>query len=171
MRRFLAIVAILSAALLASSCGKENISPEDLIKDSSKVAKITAISKTIEEIPNEAALRDFAVYRKSDKEGESWFLAWGEGKMYYDCVSLSIYFDSVDEMKVGKPLSISRFWFSFVASSDSRASTETFNGKITLASKGQDYVILHFNKVRCSCSMGVFLIAGYLQCPLREEYN
>lgn len=90
--------------------------------------------------------------------------------MVYDMFMLSCYFDSIDDMKVGETLKPSRFMFSFIASSDSNATTYEYEGKITLADKGEDYIILHFNKVRFSCSYGDYLTDGYLYCPLYEEY-
>jgi hypothetical protein len=72
-------------------------------------------------------------------------------------------------MEIGDTLKASRSIFSFIASSDSNATTYSYNGTITLADKGDDYVILHFNKVRFSCSMGEYLTDGYLYCPLFDK--
>ena len=112
-----------------------------------------------------------AVYRKSEFEGQSWLAAFSGGKMVYDMFMLSIYFDSVDQMKVGDTLKPSRFMFTFPASSDSNATTHTYDGNITLADKGDDYVILRFDKVSFSCSFGDYLTDGYLYCPLFEKYE
>ena len=64
--------------------------------------------------------------------------------MVYDAFMLSIYFDSIEKMKVGDEL------------------------KITLADKGDDHVILHFRNVSFSCSFGDYLTDGYLYCPLYD---
>jgi hypothetical protein len=73
-------------------------------------------------------------------------------------------------MKVGKTLNPSHFVFSFVASSDSNATTHEYEGKITLADKGDDYIILYFDNVHLSCSFGDYLTNGYLYCPLYEKF-
>ena len=171
MKHFFTQLAILSVSVLAVSCSKDYISPEELFKDSSKVAKTKISTRGDEPVETEASFRDIAVYRNSDQEGQSWFCASSGGKMVYDAFMLSIYFDSIDRMKVGDTLKPARTWFSFVFSSDSRASTNTYDGKITLADKGVDYVILHFNRVRFSCSLGEYLTDGYLYCPLYDEFN
>lgn len=45
-----------------------------------------------------------------------------------------------------------------------------FEGKITFADKGEDYVIIDFHKVIFDCSFGKYTIDGYLECPLYEQY-
>ena len=150
MKRLLSLLVIIPAALLSSSCSKDYITPEELFKDSSKVAVTSMVSKNSSNPGGEVVtfnLRDAAAYRDSDYEGKSWLFVRSEGKMVYDAFMISIFFDSIDKLKVGDKLNISRFRFSFVYSSDSRASTESYKGNITLAAKGDDYVILHFNKV------------------------
>ena len=104
-------------------------------------------------------------------DGQSWFVASSGGKMVYDMFMMSIYFDSIDRMKVGDTLKPSRFMFSFFASSTFEATTHTYGGKITLVDKGDDYVILHFDKVSVSCSFGDYVTDGYLYCPLFDEYE
>ena len=104
-------------------------------------------------------------------DGQSWFVASSGGKMVYDMFMMSIYFDSIDKMKVRETLKPSRFMFSFFASSTSDATTYTYGGKISLADKGDDYVILHFDKVSVSCSFGDYVTDGYLYCPLFDEYE
>lgn len=84
---------------------------------------------------------------------------------------LSIYFDNIDKMKVGDTLKTSRFMFSFPASSDSNATTYTYGGRITLADKGDGYVILHFHRVSFSCSFGNYVTDGYLYCTLEDEFQ
>ena len=173
MRHLFSNIALLAVALTAISCSKDyidSITPDELFNNSSKAVKVTNVSKGSKTEKVEASFPQVAVYRKSEKEGQSWFAGWSGGKMVDDCFFLSMYFSSVEKMKVGDALKISRFLFSFTYSSDSRASTEIYSGKITLADKGSNHVILHFNKVRCSCSFGDYLIDGYLYCPLYDEY-
>ena len=169
MKRLLASFAAVTAILAAVSCSKDYLSPEELFKDSSKQVRTTITTKSGEEIGTVATFRDIAVYRNSDVEGQSWFCAFSGGRMVYDMFMLSIYFNSIDRMEIGDTLKASRSIFSFIASSDSNATTYSYNGTITLADKGDDYVILHFNKVRFSCSMGEYLTDGYLYCPLFDK--
>ena len=91
--------------------------------------------------------------------------------MQYDCFCLSIYFQDVDQMKVGEALKPSRFFFSFYFSSNSDDSAFEYSGKIILAEKGEDYVILDFQNVGVSCGMGDYVTDGYLYCPLEEKYD
>ena len=171
MEHFFTRLAILTAAVLAVSCSKDYISPEELFRDSSKVAKTVIRTRGEEPEETETTFSDIAVYRNSDEKGQSWFCAFSGGRMVYDMFMLSIYFNSIDKMTIGNTLKASRSVFSFIASSDSNATTYSYSGKITLADKGDDYVILHFDKVLFSCSMGDYLTDGYLYCPLYEEYS
>lgn len=169
MKHLLTQFAVVAVALAAASCSKDYISPDELFQDGSKEAKaiIHTKSKEFEDTVN--TFRSKAVYRKSDIEGQSRFSAFSGGKMVYEMFMLSIYFDSIDKMKVGETLKPSRVMFSFPASSDSNATTHTMGGKITLADRGDDYVILRFRRVTFSCSLGDCLIDGYLYCPLFDE--
>ena len=170
MKRIIAV----AVALMALSCTKDNpynISPEDLLKDASKVAKTTITTRGEDPGETIASFKNAAVYKKSELDGQSHFCTISDGRMVYDAFMLSIYFNNIEKMKVGDTLKTSRFVFSFVFSSDSDATTYTYNGKIRLAAKGDDYVILHFDNVKCSCSMGDYLINGYLNCPLFEEFK
>ncbi|MBO6029119.1 MAG: hypothetical protein J6P75_07940 [Bacteroidales bacterium] len=170
MKHLFTMLASLSALLSMVSCSKDSISPEELFQNSDKVAKTSIHTRSDEYEDTETTFQSIAVYRNSDKEGQSWFVASSGGKMVYDAFMMSIYFDSIDNMKVGDVLNPSRFMFSFIFSSDSEATTHTYKGKITLADKGSDYVILRFNKVRMSCSFGDYVTDGYLYCPLFEEF-
>lgn len=175
MKRLLTFSAVVTAFLAAVSCNKDYISPEELFADSSKEA-VTVINLKSNETKGDGAegivatFRDKAVYRKSEEAGQSWFCAFSGGRMVYDMFMLSIYFDSIDQMKTGDTLKPTQVMFSFIASSDSNATTHTFDGKISLADKGDDYVILRFRKVVFNCSFGEYLIDGYLYCPLFDEY-
>jgi len=171
MKHIFTRLAIFTAAVLAVSCSKDYISPEELFKDSSKVAKTVIRTRGEKSEETETTFHDIAVYRNSDKEGQSWFVASSGGKMVYDYFMLSIYFDSIDKMKVGDTLKPSSMLFIFPASSDSRARTDTYDGKITLSDKGDNYVILHFNKVRFDCLFGEYLTDGYLYCQLFDEFK
>ena len=169
MKRIIAM----AVALMALSCGKDApyiISPEDLVNNPVMVAKTTITTKGDGYEDAVTSFKLVKVYRESDMAGKSHFIAISEGKMVHEVFMLSYYFDSIDNMKVGETLKPSRFMFSFIASSDSNATTYEYKGKITLADKGDDYIILHFNKVRSSCSYGDYQIDGYLYCPLFEEY-
>lgn len=170
MKRIIAVAVV----LMALSCNMDSpysISPEELFNDPLKVAKTTITTKGPDATEAKASFSKVAAYRKSEFEGQSWFVASSGGKMVYDMFMLSFYFDSIDRMKVGETLKPSRFMFSFVASSDSDATTHEYEGKIILADKGDDYVILFFDKVRLSCSFGDYLTDGYLYCPLYEAYE
>lgn len=171
MRPIITILTSFVALFVFASCDKDYISPDELFKDGSMVAKTTIHTKTGDFEDTVTGFRRAAVYKKSDMEGQSWFIAFSGGKMVYDAFVLSIYFDGIDKMKVGEVLNPSRFWFSFYYSSDSRASTSKYGGKITLAAKGEDYVILRFHKVSFSTIFGECLTNGYLYCPLFDEYD
>ena len=171
MKHLLSLITLIAVAFLAVSCGKDSITPEELFKDNSKEAKVTIISKGGETENTVTTFSDVFVYRKSDIEGQSWFHGSSGGIKVGDLFYLDFYFASVDNMKVGDALKISRFMFTFPASSDGRASTESYTGKITLADKGDDHVILHFHNVEWSCLFGDYLVDGYLYCPLYDEYE
>ena len=176
MKHFLAPFTLFAVALLAMSCSKADvnkdvISPEELFRNSSMTARTTIHTKGDAYEDTVTTFPEVAVYRKSDKEGQSWFVALSGGKMVYDLFMLSIYFGSIDDMKVGDTLKLSRFMFSFFASSDFNATTYDHSGTITLANKGDDFVILRFNKVSFNCSYGKYVTDGYLYCPLYDEYT
>lgn len=171
MRHIITKLTVFTVAVLAMSCSKDYISPEELFKDSSKVAKTTIHSKGDGIEDRVFSFVDPTVYRKSDYEGLSWFCTHSGGRMVDELFMLSIYFDSIDHMKVGDTLIPSRFMFSFFYSSDSNATTNTYGGKITLAGKGDDYVIFRFHKVKVSCSFGEYVIDGYLYCALKDEFK
>lgn len=159
---------IFTIALMATSCSKDGyISPEELFKDSSKAAKITITTKGENPETTVATFKSHPVItKKSEIAGQSWLWATSGGKMVYDFFILSIYFEDIDNLKVGDTINPSRFMFSFPASSNSEATTHTYDGNISIADKGDDYVILHFDKVSFSCSMGDYLTDGYLYCNL-----
>ena len=169
MKHLITTLATLAALITLVSCQKDYISPEELFKDGSKVAKTAIHTKSAEFENTVTTFNSVAVYRKSDFEGQSWFVAHSGGKMVYDAFMLSLYFDSIDKLQVGDVLNPRRFWFSFIFSNDSRATTYDYSGKITLADKGDNYVILRFHRVGFSCSYGDYLTDGYLYCPLYEE--
>ena len=176
MKRFLTRTALLCVVFMAASCGKESIpsvSPEDLLKDSAEIAwtRISLKGDSGEGSDASASFKTATVYRTSDMEGQSWFSAWSGGKMSYDCFFLSIYFQNIDGMKIGETLKPGRFMFMFPLSSDSDDYTSEYRGKITLAGKGDDYVILEFHEVGFSCGKGDYLIDGYLYCPLEDVFN
>ena len=173
MKRLITRILLLTVAILAVACNKEpipSITPEELLKDASKVATTEIDLKG----DKADAITDFAtatVYRKSDIAGQSWLSAWSGGTMVYDIFYLSIHFQNIERMKIGETLKPSRFSFSFPASSDSGNYTQEYRGKITLAGKGDDYVILEFHNVSCSCTMGDYITNGYLYCTLEDTYT
>lgn len=170
MKRLFVLITILASALLLVSCNKHDPTPEELSLNDLTVAKTTSHTKGADYEDTVTSFPDAAVYRNSEKAGKSWFVAFSGGKMVYDAFMLSLYFNSVDNMKVGDALNLNDVLFSFFYSSDSNASTHDCDGKITLAEKGSDYVILHFEALRFNCSFGEYVTDGYLRCPLFEEY-
>ena len=169
MKHIFTRLAVFAVAVLAMSCSKDYLSPEDLFKDSSKVAKTTIHTRSNEFEDTVTSFSSPVVYRKSDLKGDSWLCAMSGGKMVYDAFMFSLYFQSIDRMKIGDVLNPDRFCFSFFFSSDSNATTYSYDGKITLADKGDDYVILHFRKVSFSCSFGEYVTDGYLYCSLKDS--
>ena len=158
---------IFTIALMATSCSKDGyISPEELFKDSSKAAKTTINTKGEKPETAVATFKSPVITKRSDIAGQSHLWASSGGKMVYDFFILSIYFENVDNLKVGDTINPSRFMFSFPASSNSEATTHTYDGNISIADKGDNYVILHFDKVGFSCSIGEYLTDGYLYCNL-----
>ena len=171
MKRIIAALTSVVALFVVPSCSKDCITPDELFKDGSIVAKTSIHTKSGEFEDTVIDFASVAFYEKSDLDGKSWLCAWSGGRKVYDMFMLSIYFDSIDTMKVGETLKPSRFMFTFPASSDSNATTYTYGGKITLADKGDDYVILGFHNVRVSCSFGEYVTDGYLYCPLTDHYQ
>ena len=169
MKRILTRFAILFLVLMTASCGKDTISPEALFNNDAKVAKTTIHTKGEEFEDTVTTFKNKTVYIKSDKEGQSWLGASSGGKMVYDFFMLSVYFDDINSMKAGDNLTIRGFHFMFAYSSDYQAYTDTYSGSITLADKGNGYVILRFNKFAFSCSFGEYVTDGYLYCPLEEQ--
>ena len=171
MKRIFTFISIATYALIGTSCIKEAISSEDLIENSDKVAEITIKTKGENSETIVKMFSDANIYRKSDYEGQSWFCAMSGGKMVYDAFMLSLYFECLDRLKAGDIIDPSGFWFTFYYSSNSDAWTHDYEGTITLAAKGDDFAILHFDNVLCSCLYGDYLIDGYLECPVYEEYG
>lgn len=171
MKSLLMTLATVAALFAMVSCSKDYISPEELFGDETKVATIKIHTRSDEFQDTETTFKRVSAYRKSDLEGQSWFSAMSGGKMVYDAFMFSLYFDDIDRMKVGDVLKPGRFWFGFFFSSDSRAYTDSYGGKITLADRGDDYAILRFHKVTVNCSYGRYVIDGYLYCPLYDEFD
>lgn len=170
MKRIFTFLTVCAAALVLASCSKENISPEYLDRNPSKAAEISIVSKgTFENTVTMFKKSD--IYRKSEFEGQSWLYAFSGGKMVYDAFMLSIYFDCIDNLNAGDTITPSSCMFTFFYSSDSNATAHEYEGKITIADKGEDYVIIDFHEVIFDCSFGEYTIDGYLNCPLHEEYK
>lgn len=170
MKRLLVLTAVLAAALLLVSCDKHDPTPEELSMNDLTVAKTAIHTKGDIYEDTETTFRDASVYRNSDQAGSSWFIAYSGGRMAYNAFVLSLYFDSIDKLKVGDALSFNSVLFSFILSSNINATTHDYTGRITLAEKRSDYVILHFEALRFTCSFGEYVTDGYLRCPLYEEY-
>lgn len=170
MKRLLVLITVLAAALLPVSCAKHTPSPEELSMNDLTVAKTAIHTKGDIYEDTVTTFRDASVYRNSDQAGSSWFIAFSGGRMAYDSFVLSLYFDSIDKLEVGDVLSFNSVLFSFILSSDSNATTHDYTGRITLAEKRSDYVILRFEALRFTCSFGEYVTDGYLRCPLYEEY-
>lgn len=171
MKLTFTLISIMALALTGMSCSKELNSPEDLADNTDNVAKVSIWTKGENSENTVTMFRDANVYRKSDYEGQSWFCAMSGGKMVYDAFMLSMYFDCIDKLTTGDIIEPSYCWFTFFYSSNSDAWTHEYEGTITLAAKGEDYAILHFDKVLFECYYGEYLIDGYLECPILEEYN
>lgn len=171
MKRIFTLISIMTFALSVMSCSKEPVTPEDLTENPDKVATVNIKTKGEEYEETVTMFRDANVYRTSDYEGQSWFCAMSGGKMVYDAFMLSMYFESLDSLNVGDIIEPSRFWFTFYYSSNSNAWTHDYEGTISLTAKGDDFAILHFDNVLCSCLYGDYLIDGYLECPVYEEYG
>ena len=170
MKHMIIQIAVIAAALATISCSKEYVSPEDLVKHPSKVATTSFKTKADLYEDTDIPFKDMTVYRKSDKEGKSWFCAHSGGRMVYDAFMLSLYFDCIDTLKIGDIIEPDRCMFSFFYSSDSNATTHEYQGSIKLADKGKDFAVFHFDKVIFTCSFGEYIIDGYLNCPLLGEY-
>ena len=171
MKRLLVLITVLAAALLPVSCAKHAPSPEELSMTDLTVAKTAIHTKGDIYEDTVTTFRDASVYRNSDQAGSSWFIAFSGGRMAYDSFVLSLYFDSIDKLEVGDVLSFNSVLFSFILSSDSNATTHDYTGRITLAEKRSDYVILRFEALRFTCSFGEYVTDGYLRCPLYEKYQ
>lgn len=171
MKRHFLTLATVAALFTMVSCSKDYITPDELFGDGSKIAKTKIHTRSDEFEDTETSFKSVAVYRKSDKDGKSWFCAMSGGRMVYDAFMFSLYFDNIDGMELGDVLKPSRFMFGFFFSSDGNAYTDTYEGKITLADRGDNYVILRFHKVTFSCSYGKYVTDGYLYCPLYDEFE
>lgn len=176
MKRMIKLTAVICFALVGISCNKEYISPEDLFENPSKAAIITNTTKSDKYPDIEVQFRDATVYKYStlqegtELEEKSYLWASSGGKMVYECCAISMFFDNIDSLKAGETIEPRTFRFSFLFSSDSYASTHEYKGRIRLAGKSKTFAILHFDKVRVSCSFGDYMIDGYLYCDLEEKY-
>lgn len=81
MKRIATVLASIVALLALTSCDKDYISPDELFKDGSKVAKTTIHTKSDVYEDTVTEFKNVTVYRKSDYEGKSWFIAYSGGKM------------------------------------------------------------------------------------------
>lgn len=172
MKRIFVLITLLAVALSLVSCNKHEPTPKELAINDLTMAKTAIHTKGDVYEDTVTTFQDASVYRNSDQAGSSWFIAFSGGRMAYDSFMLSLYFDSIDKLKVGDALSFNSVRFSFILSSDSNATThDDYTGRITLAEKRSDYVILHFEALRFTCSFGEYVTDGYLKCPLFEEYR
>ena len=170
MKRRLILIVLCTFAFAATSCRKDDGSIRTPDNDMSETAKVI-ITKDGSNEETMTLFSKTAVYRKSELEGKSHFMASSGGKMVYDAFMLSIYFECIDNLNAGDTIIPSRCMFSFFCSSDSNATTYEYEGTISLADKSADQVIIHFDKVKFTCSFGEYIIDGYLNCPLYERYD
>lgn len=172
MKRLLSLSLILIAATMALSCSKDLFTPDGFLLDKSLVAKTTIQPK--EEIQSgrediETTIVDFqdgTVHRTFEVEGQSSLLAHSTGRMVYDAFWLSIYFNYIDNMKVGDVLNPSYCRFSLIFSSSSYTWDFDYDGTITMVAKGDDYVVFYFDKVTFSTISYTYVMDGYLRCTL-----
>lgn len=173
MKRILTLSLILMAAAIATSCSKDLFTPDGYLIDKSLVAKTTIqhndeIQSGQEDFETTIVdFRDGTVLRTFEVEGQSHLIAHSTGRMVYDAFWLFMNFDYIDNMKVGDVLKPSYCWFSLIFSSYSGAATNTYDGKITLAAKGADYVVFYFDKVTFTTECYVYVMDGYLRCNLK----
>ena len=168
MKHLLIYFAVFAVAIVATSCSKENISAEDFYMDSSRVATITIYPKN--DIFNGntiTAFKDAFIINESKYEGQSMLFALSEGKLVHDFFSITIYFDDIDNIRVGNKLRPSSYSFALLFSSTAYNAILD-GGKITLSYLSDDYVILHFDKVIFNSLDFVYVIDGYLNCRLYD---
>ena len=170
MKRRLILIVLCTFAFAATSCRKDDGSIRTPDNDMSETAKVI-ITKDGSNEETMTLFSNTAVYRKSELEGKSHFIASSGGKMVYDAFMLSIYFECIDNLNAGDTIIPSRCMFSFFYSSDSNATTYEYEGTISLADKSAEQVIIHFDNVKFTCSFGEYIIDGYLNCPLYERYD
>ena len=169
MKRRLILIVLCTFAFAATSCRKDDGSIRTPDNDMSETAKVI-ITKDGSNEETMTLFSKTAVYRKSELEGKSHFMASSGGKMVYDAFMLSIYFDCIDNLNAGDTITPSSCMFTFFYSSDSNATTHGYEGTISLADKSAEQVIIHFDNVKFTCSFGEYIIDGYLNCPLYERY-
>lgn len=171
MKRIFTAITIAAFSIMGISCSKEYDSPEDFGKKPIEAAKVEISTRGDLAEKSVTFFRKAAVYRTSGFEGQSWLCASSNGKMVHELFILSLYFESIDALDAGDIIDLTRCMFSFVLSSDIDATTYEYEGTIRLADKGSDFAVFHFDKVLFKCSFGEYLIDGYLNCPLLEEYE
>ena len=181
MKHLLSLITFIAVAFLAASCSWDNltpdnpskshsdiITPDELSKDDSKVAK-TIIHFSDSEVEDRSASFSTAiVYRKTDKDGLSRLTAISNGTMVADDFFLYFHFNCIDKLKVGETLNLSDFYVLINPANHFIGYTMDYDGTITIAGKGDDYVILHFNKVKWSLSPWEYTTDGYLYCTLED---
>ena len=172
MKRILTLSIYLLAATMALSCSKDLFTPDGYLIDKSMIAKTTIqpndeIQSDQEDFETTIVdFRDGTVYRNFEVEGQSHLIAHSTGKMVYDAFWLFMNFDYIDNMKVGDILKPIYCWFSLILSSSSLSWAYNYDGKITLAAKGDDYVVFYFDKVTFTTECYVYVMDGYLRCKL-----
>ena len=170
MKRVLVLLAALAVALSPASCSKQDPTPEELSMNELTMAKIAIHTKSEYYQDTVTPLQNAIVYETCEMDGNSWFMAMSGGRRVYDSFMISLYFDSISKMKVGDRLRFNSVLFSFILSSNSNATTDSCEGTVTLAARSSDYVVLHFESFRFTCSMGEYVIDGYLKCPSHTGY-
>ena len=182
MKRILTLSLYLIAATMALSCSKDLFTPDGYLIDKSLVAKTTIqhnvatpsgkkdFEDTIVDFRDGTVQRTFEVEGKT-MEGQSLLIARSTGKMVYDAFWLSMNIDYIDNIKVGDVVKTSYYMLLFIYSSSRLpwAYDYDYDGKITLAAKGDDYVVFYFDNVTFTSEYHNYTYAmnGYLRCALK----
>lgn len=111
------------------------------------------------------------VYKHSDIEGQSWFVAHTDGRKANDLIMLSIYFDDITSISECSDLTPTKVMFSLIYSSNSRNSTNSFTGSISLVSFNKYSAVLRWKDVCFNIAAGEFHINGDMKCDLHERYR
>ena len=168
MKHLLTCFAVFAVAIVATSCSKENISAEEFFLDSSRVAKTIIYPKNdYFNDPIVATLDASIIKVVIAKDGMSVLSVIIKGKLVYEYFYFNIYFENIDNMRVGDTLTPNSYEFGLLLS-NTAFNAILDGGKITLAYLCDDYAILHFDNVIFDRIDGVYVTDGYLYCRLYD---